>query len=333
MRLDVKISNVKPESKKIKSIYADQLYELSEVRRPYLSEDQREHFAAELSKTETPTYVELPWLDYIIECVGAKTFFELKTNRNQLLIKKEEQLLLGGLTISIAGMSVGSSALYGLIGTGIGGKFNIADDDRFSTTNLNRVPATLCDVGEPKVEVAYRRAKEMNPFIEINCVDHRIDSKNIDEFAPESEVDLIVEEIDDVKMKIGIREHAKKIKKPVIMLTNVGDSIICDVERYDSQEDTDIFNGLVGEALIDRLKKENISPSVMMEFINSLIASDLMSPRVEASLSEIGATLAGRPQLYSTVAIDGGLVPYLVRKIFLDDIGSGRYILDLPLKD
>jgi hypothetical protein len=63
-----------------------------------------------------------------------------------------------------------------------------------------------------------------------------------------------------------------------------------------------------------------------------LVDKDLVPLRAVESLQEIGRTLAGRPQLYGTVALDGGIAPYLMRRMFLDDdLKSGRYSVRLTI--
>lgn len=329
MKKNVHISGIKPNNVEIRSIYNAQLLELAEIRNPGVKKERWISISKEMKKKIRPVYVEFSWIDEVLECVGAEEFFELKTNRNQQLITKDEQQQLRDLNISIAGMSVGSSALYGLVGSGMGNIFNIADDDSFSSTNLNRVSVTLLDVNESKAEVAYVRAKEMDPFITVNTFNERINRANISNFMHNGEVDIIIEEIDDIKMKITMRDYAKKIKKPLVMMTNVGDRIIIDVERYDREVQTEPFNGLVDSAVLDRIRNEEMSKELMHEFITSLIDSNLMSERIIESLSEVGRSLVGRPQLYGTVAIDGGIAPYIVRRVFLNDIKSGRYSLDI----
>jgi hypothetical protein len=44
----------------------------------------------------------------------------------------------------------------------------------------------------------------------------------------------------------------------------------------------------------------------------------------------MGTELVGRPQLYSTIAVDGGLAAYTIRQIILGaQLASGRYFVKL----
>ena len=109
----------------LQSIYDSQLLELAEVRNPSVDKHSLTSIASQLKSGVKPVYVEYPWRNITIEMLPENEFMELKTNRNRQLITTEEQLSLYGTSISMAGMSVGSSLLYGLIGTGIGNRLII----------------------------------------------------------------------------------------------------------------------------------------------------------------------------------------------------------------
>ncbi len=329
----VEIYTTKPKFDSIvqfKSIFQQQLLELAEIRNPKLSKPELSTSAKELSDKIIPTYIYYPWRNQVIETVSESEFMEIKTNRNKQLLTKEEQKVLYNLSVSIAGMSVGSSILYGLVGSGICKKITIADDDILSTANLNRVQATLLDVYESKVVVAYRRAMEMNPFLDISVINKRINEKNSDDFFEKLKFSIVFEEIDDFKMKVLLREQAKQLKIPYVMMTNLGDSVLIDIERYDTEPETKPFNGLVSDEIIKRIKSDTIDQELMKELSVELVDKSLVQGRALTSLKEIGNTLVGRPQLYSTVALDGGIAAYICRRIAIENnIVSGRYSIKL----
>jgi molybdopterin/thiamine biosynthesis adenylyltransferase len=298
---------------KFRSIYKDQMIELAEVRNPSAKEAQLERLAMEISEQVEPVYVHYPWRQELIECLPGNEFFELRTNRNQHLITAEEQAKLYSQKIAIAGMSVGSSILFGLVGSGFGCEFSIADDDVMSNTNLNRVPATMLDIGTSKVEVAYRRAMEMNPFIKVNVMDQRITAQNVDEFLMRGDASVIFEEIDDFKMKLTLREEAQKRKMPLVMLTGLGDSVMIDVERYDTDPSTQPFLGLVSDELLDEIRTKEIDTDMMKKLSVALVDASLLSDRAIESVKDIGTKLVGRPQLYGAVAMDSAVGPYVLR--------------------
>ncbi len=321
-----------PEGYVLHSIYESQLEELAEVRFPAASPSELPDIIKKLSLQNPATRVVYSWKSTVLETLPEDTFMELKTNRNQLLIKAEEQHQLYASAASIAGMSVGSSILYGLVGTGFSKNLTIADDDVFSTSNLNRVPATVFDVGQSKAETATKRSLEMNPFLDIQQLG-RIDDSNLGLFVKKGETSIVFEEIDDFRMKVRIREAAKEARVPLVMLTNLGDSVMIDIERYDLDHSTELFNGNVPQDLIDKIKAtDKVDLELMRELSVRLVDRQMIPERAMESLAQMSKTLVGRPQLYSTVALDGGIAPFLMKHILLESdtrIESGRYKLAL----
>ena len=330
---EVNITSQKPDlgyEHTFKSIYETQILELAEIRNPTFNKVDLVDYADKLKESISPVYVYFQWRNTVLETVPESEFFEIKTNRNKLLISKDEQEILYSKKVSIAGMSVGSSLLYGLVGSSFGGKFKVADDDVFSNSNLNRVQATVLDIGESKAKVACRKALEMNPFLEVKALNYRIDLQNSRDFLFDGTADILFEEIDDFRMKLALRELSHEYKIPLVMLTNLGDSVMIDVERYDTQQDTKPFNGLVSDEIIELIKHKEIDQETMKKLSVALVNKELVSERAIQTLQEIGISLVGRPQLYGTVALDGGVAPYLMRRILLDNnLISGRYSLQL----
>ena len=81
------------------------------------------------------------------------------------LITTDEQDRLGALRIGVIGQSAGHAIAYALAAQGLCGELRLADFDRLELTNLNRVPATVFDLGENKATVAARRIAELDPYL------------------------------------------------------------------------------------------------------------------------------------------------------------------------
>ena len=61
-----------------------------------------------------------------------------------------------------------------------------------------------------------------------------------------------------------------------------------------------------------------------------LVGIEHVPTRALKSLLQIGKNLVGRPQLFSSVQIAGGVAAYIVRRIALDEeLPSGRYFFSL----
>lgn len=116
-------------------------------------------------------------------------------SRNIGWITEEEQSTLRGKRIAIAGMGgVGGCHLLTLARLGIG-KFNIADLDRFEVENFNRqAGAVVSTVGEPKVDVLAKMARDINPDAEVGIFPNGVNAQNLEDFF--RDVDLYIDGLD-----------------------------------------------------------------------------------------------------------------------------------------
>lgn len=110
-------------------------------------------------------------------------------------ITRDEQALLRGKRIAIAGLGgVGGSHLITLTRLGIG-SFTIADFDEFELANFNRqAGATLKHLGKPKVAVLASMALDINPELDIRSFPQGINAENITDFL--HEVDIFIDGVD-----------------------------------------------------------------------------------------------------------------------------------------
>lgn len=314
-------------------IYDEQLDELFEIHHPNLdpssSEETYERFLKARSGEEKGTWVFYPWSMRFLHILNETDFFTLKTNRNQYLITKEEQQKLQEFSVGVLGLSVGGSIAVALAYSSACGELRLADKDAFSTTNLNRVRVKVSDIGQPKLDVTMRQIYEANPYAKLKGFSSGVTSENIAEFIPQEKF-ILLEEIDDFEMKIRVRLEARKHRVPVVMFTNLGDNIMVDVERYDLEGSLKLFNGVVDDRVVENILNGQITEEDKKRFAVQIVGIEHVPTRALESVRDIGRTLAGRPQLYSSVAISGGLAAYIVRRIALDEnLPSGRYFYSL----
>ena len=137
--------------------------------------DHREEQLEELRRLRPPPDPELvaepcrwayyPWRRAVVAVLGPRAFRAVRLDRNRNLITAEEQARLGSLRIGVAGLSVGHVIAHTLAAQGMCGELRLADFDRIALSNLNRVPATVLDLGLNKAEVAARRIAELDPYL------------------------------------------------------------------------------------------------------------------------------------------------------------------------
>jgi molybdopterin/thiamine biosynthesis adenylyltransferase len=94
-----------------------------------------------------------------------------------------EQAKLRGKRVAIAGLGgVGGFHLLALARLGIGA-FNVAEFDRFELTNFNRqVGATCSTLGQAKLEVLVKAARDINPELDIREFPEGVTPANVDDF-------------------------------------------------------------------------------------------------------------------------------------------------------
>jgi molybdopterin/thiamine biosynthesis adenylyltransferase len=324
------LNRLRSDKPRLHDIYAGQLEELYRVTYPMQNPEKtlEEFLSAKGTGEFDGAWVYFPWSHQLIHCVEADDLYRLRTNRNKLLITDEEQKKLRDTVVGVAGMSVGAGMAIGMAYSGISRTIKLADFDIVDTTNLNRLKEPLSSVGQPKIHAAARRIYELDPFSTVHCFESGLSEANIGEFLTDPAVSVVIDEIDDFKMKVLLRVHAKKHRIPLLMFTSLGDNILVDVERYDERPELSIFNGLLGELTDDIISKPEINPDDARRLAVQIVGQEYVPTRALASLREMGRTLTGRPQLYSTIAVDGGLAAYVVRRIILDGLPeSGRYFI------
>lgn len=311
-----------------------QLKELYEVQNPSAlrTSDLASNLARFLSqklgeeKEILGDWVFFPWSDVLLHTVSESENYSLRTNRNKNIVTIEEQEKLRDFTISIAGLSVGGNIATTLAYNGFSRNLRLADFDLLETTNLNRIRGRLVDVGRPKLDVISQQLYELDPYISITSFPSGIDESNIRDFlGGEPTTKLVFEIIDDLRIKILLRLEAKRLKIPLIMLTSIGDSVLIDVERYDTDPSTTPFNGLVEENEIKDILSGKASKLEENRYVLKIVGTENVPMKVLDSVKEIGVSLVGRPQVMSTITVEAGIAAYLARMIALGlSVPSGR---------
>jgi len=310
------------------TIYDSQVVELAEINFPG-DEAARQKFIDDCPDGELAgSWIYYPWSGLLLHCVDDASLFRLRTNRNQHIISAEEQQKLAASTIAVAGMSVGSGIALACVYSGMSSTVKIADFDVLETANLNRLREKLTNIGQPKVILAAEQIYELNPYADVQAFPDGITADTIDAFFSDPAPSVVVDEIDDFSMKVQLRLHAKQRQIPLLMLTSLGDNILIDVERYDLQADLQIFNGALGDLPAEILQQSEFTPDQVKRYAVQLVGQQLVPTKAIASLLDIGTSLVGRPQLYSTIGVDAGLAAYVIRSIMLGEpVMSGRYFV------
>jgi hypothetical protein len=159
--------------------------------------------------------------------------------------------------------------------------------------------------------MAARKIYEINPFADIKLYPEGLNKDNIEEFC--SDLDVVVDELDNLAVKYLIREQARKYKLPVVMAADNGDNAVVDIERYDLDPNTPFFHGRMGEVnyeMLSTLDKFGIG-----KMITKHVGPENVTERMQQSLLEMGKTIVSWPQLGGAALINGAAVAYCIRKI------------------
>ena len=130
--------------------------------------------------------------------------YEQAFSRNIGWVTHQEQAILRTKRVAIAGGGgVGGVHLLTLARLGVT-KFHLADFDTFDLVNFNRqVGANMSTLGQPKVDVLARMARDINPEIDIQLFPAGINEGNLRDFF--NGVDLYVDSLDffafDIRQK------------------------------------------------------------------------------------------------------------------------------------
>jgi len=151
-------------------------------------------------------------------------------SRNIGWVTEQEQQILRSKRVAIAGAGgVGGVHLLTLARLGIG-KFNISDFDDFEVHNFNRQSgAFMSTLGEQKVDVMERMAKDINPEMHINSFPEGIFAHNVDKFL--DNVDLYVDALDFFALEARKTVFKKCFDKNIPVVTaaplGMGTAFLC----------------------------------------------------------------------------------------------------------
>lgn len=143
---------------------------------------------------------------------------QLRYSRHLLLDKigTDGQLALKNASVLIVGVGgLGNPASMYLAASGVGRLF-LADGDKIELSNLQR--QVLFDqesVGENKAEIAAEKLANLNEDIDIEPIDEFLDEESLNYYV--SQVDLVLDCTDNIKIRHSINRVCHAQKKPLII--------------------------------------------------------------------------------------------------------------------
>lgn len=306
---------------------ADDLFELKHPDKKTDDEARRGFVEGLLSEgLEHGAWFHFPWSESIVRYPNKEDHQNLRTFRNKNLITNEEQERLLNAKVAVFGLSVGSNVVEQLAYSGVGGTLIMGDFDTLAPSNTNRVKANMLQVGMSKIDIASIKVSELDPYINQVHMRDGITESGLEQLA-EIKPDLIFDEVDDLSMKVRLRQFAQEQKIPIVMATDLGDKVLIDVERYDIDADAKPFLGKLSVDDMELITSGSLTAAERMEYTIRILGAENVSARLFGSVGEIGKTLAGIPQLGTTASSAGATAAVVARELLLGhDVATGRHI-------
>ncbi|MDB4777993.1 hypothetical protein OAG68_00890, partial [bacterium] len=169
-------------------------------------------------------------------------------------------------TVGVVGCSVGGNIAHSLVMDLRPNTLKVADKSMYKMENINRIrlgyqdivssaaDTTPFEIGlQNKAKVVARQMYSIDPFINIYVYDEGILEENIsvwfDGEGDEPPIDLVVEEVDDPRMKLLLREAARERGIPLLMATDIGSAVQLDINRYDLNQNLPLSYGIGDDVL------------------------------------------------------------------------------------
>lgn len=150
---------------------------------------------------------------------------------------------------------VGSYTFEALVRSGIG-EIDIVDCDKVAKSNINRqLIALQSTIGEDKVEVAKKRALDINPNIQIETFNFFFSEETKDKIDF-SKYDYIIDAIDSVKSKLLLIEIAKENNISIICSMGTGNKL--DPTKFEIADISKTSVCPLARVMRQELKKRNI---------------------------------------------------------------------------
>ena len=276
---------------------------------------------------EPTLWAYYPWRREVVRILGETGYRRVRLDRNRNKVTRDEQDRLTGMHVGIVGLSVGHAIALALALESSCGSIRLADFDTLELSNLNRVPATVFDLGVNKAVVAARRIAEIDPYLPVSVWRDGVTADTVGGFL--DGLDVVVEECDSLDVKLVVRLEARRRGLPVLMETS--DRGLVDVERFDLEPERAPFHGLLGD-LADR-GVTGLSQRERIPHLLRILGAQDLSTRLVASLVEVGRTVTTWPQLGGDVLLGGAAIAAAVRRIGLGQpLASGRVRVDLEAR-
>ncbi len=274
-----------------------------------------EEYIAGREPEDVGEWFYFPWNKTLAHYLPEDEHQEIRTARNRNIITNDEQKKIYDIRVAYAGLSVGSHGALTFAMMGGARKIKIADPDEVSASNLNRLHSDFLSLGRKKTDLVKEHIYQLNPYAEIETFDSGVTEENIDSFL--SDVDVLVEETDNLEVKIRLRLSAREKGIPVVMATDNGDNIIVETERFDIDKTKPLFNGVIGD--VDMEMFRSFAPSDLPKMATKIAGTKFVTERMMESLLLVGREIYSWPQLGDAATLSGVAIAYILKRLAIGE--------------
>src|SRR4051812_2121570 len=256
-----------------------------------------------LNRTEKATYdeVEDVSLPPLVEPAAALTPDEIRRYSRHLIIPDVamdgQKRLKNAKVLCVGAGGLGSPALMYLAAAGVG-TLGIIDFDVVDESNLQRqVIHGQSDVGRPKAESARDSVREINPLVQVNLHQERLDSSNAMRIF--ADYDLIVDGTDNFATRYLVNDACVLLGKPYVWGS---------IYRFDGQ--ASVFWSEYGpcyRCLYPEPPPPGMVPSCAEGGVLGVLCASVGATQVTEAiklLTGIGEPLIGRLQIYDALEMN-----------------------------
>lgn len=242
--------------------------------------------------------------------------------------------------IGVAGASVGNNIAHAIAMDLRPRMLRLADKSRYKMENINRVRLGYADLVDSdaqrrdvtenllrnKAEVTAEQISTIDPYIHIDIFPEGLTKENIAQFfdGPNGAepLDMVIEEVDDPRIKLFVREEARRRGIPVLMVSDLGSAVQLDVHRYDldpllpfsySASDDELRNSM------EQVYEHPGDRTAFFDFVDHLIGTDYREGQLEKIITQQTEipTSTIIPQMGSTAMVAAGIMTEAIANIRL----------------
>lgn len=185
--------------------------------------------------------------------------------RSALILGEEGLSRLAAAKVAVVGLGgVGGMAAEMLARAGVG-HLLLIDVDSVAPSNINRQIAALhSTVGRPKCEVMRERLMDINPALDLVCIQEYVHEDSLHAILGPHAPDCLVDAIDTLSPKIALIQYC--LSKGVFLVSSMGSGSKLDATRIRVDDISRTFQCPLAHMLRKRLHKLGIREGFLAVF-------------------------------------------------------------------